>query len=186
MKEHNPEPANRLVQVAAELHRLADAIGAGKVQVSGVDLTISDSISLKVKQKMTGSKVVFDIKIQALLTSEETRSSKKMGRKVKISKGTKRPYGVKALKKKYTGLWRVITSAIKKGEQPDPAAITDLAMVSKEYGTIAPPEWANLWKDNELLVGKCISSAQANDYTTANELLREINKAKKSCHKAYK
>ena len=186
MKDTTSKSSKRLAQVAKELHRLADGIGAGQVQISGVGLTLSDSVSLKVKQKMTGTKVIFDLKIQALLATEDTRSKNKTVKKKKPSKGTARPYGVKVLKKKYTGLWREIASLIKKGQRPAESAALDLDAVSKEYGELAPPEWTLLWRESEVLVMKCIACAQDGDFSTANKLLTEIGRAKKSCHKMYK
>ncbi len=186
MKKRALESENRLMQVATELHKLADAIGSGKIQIGGVDVTISDSVSLKIKQKMTGAKVFFDLKIQAPLALAETRTINKPNKKTKSSKKAIRPYGVKAQKKKYAGIWRVIASAIKKGQQPDDRAINDLEIVSKEYRESAPSEWLPLWKETEALVEKCITAVKMEDFATASDLLRTINRAKKSCHKTYK
>ena len=186
MKDVKSRPQTRLTQVAEELHRLAESIGAGHVQISGVDLKISDSVILKVKQKMTGSKVIFDLKIQALLVSKKKRESGRTRKKQKTGKMKQRPYGVKALKKKYAGIWRMIATAIKKGEQPDRTAVLELDAVSKEYNEMTSPEWAILWQKSEILILQCVAAAQADDFVGANEFLREIGKVKKSCHKMYK
>ncbi len=193
MKDTTSELSNRLTQVAEELHKLADSIGAGQMNISGVELTLSDSVTLKVKQKMTGTKVVLDLKIQALLALEDTRPEIKKGKQNKPvkridthSKGSKRPYDVKTLKKKYTGLWREISSQIKKGKPLHDRLIVDLDALSKEYAESASPKWAMLWQEFETLVGRCISCGQKGDFATANELLQEISRAKKNCHKMYK
>jgi XXXCH domain-containing protein len=157
------------------------------VQISGIDLHLSDFVTLKVKQKMTGSKVVFDLKIHAALVGDDVKPiKKKVSRSKKSQKKAERPYVVKALKKKYTGVWRVVANAIKKGECPDVVAISDLAEVSREYGATAQPEWAALWREHENLVGQCLAAAKEGDLARAEEVLREIGKGKKSCHKVYK
>jgi hypothetical protein len=185
MKNSKSQSSTRLIQVARELHRLADGIGAGHVQISGVDLTLADSVTLKVKQKMTGSKVVFDLTIQAHLASAEIEGEKGTGKRKKIGR-EKKPYGIRALKKKYAGIWRMIATAIKKREQPDSTDILALAAVSKKYAETAASDWTVLWQKSEQLVSQCIAAAQNGDFTAANEILREIGKAKKNCHKMYK
>ncbi|MDA3971533.1 MAG: hypothetical protein PF442_09280 [Desulfobulbaceae bacterium] len=186
MKDKTSGSASRLKQVAEELHRLADNLGAGSVKIGGVELSISESVTLKVKQKMTGKKVIFDLKIQALLAEDEILPVSGSPKKTKTRTKNKRPYGVKAEKKKYTALWRQISSAIKKGECPDALAVADLEEVSKEYGAVAPPEWAGLWLACEALIGRCVGLAQAGDFTAAQQVLIEIGLAKKSCHNLYK
>lgn len=186
MKDTTSGSASRLNQVAEELHRLADNIGAGSVKIGGVELSISESVTLKVKQKMTGKKVIFDLKIQALLAEDELLPVSGSPKKTKTRAKNKRPYDVKAQKKKYTALWRQISSAIKKGECPDALAVAELEEVSNAYGAAAPPEWAGLWLENEGLIEKCVGLAQTGDFTAAQKVLTEIGQAKKSCHNLYK
>ncbi len=186
MKDADADSPSRLAQVAKELHKLADGIGSGKVQISGIDLTLSDFITLKVKQKMTGSKVMFDLKIQAKLVADDSGSTRKVTGKKSYAKGGDRPYGVKGLKKKYTGLWRMIASAIKKGDSPDVGIVRELQAISSKYAEIASPEWATLWHEHEGLVAGCVKAAQDGNFARADAILGEIGRGKKSCHKVYK
>ncbi len=141
---------------------------------------------------MTGKKVIFDLKIQAQLAGDEIDQFPKISAKhkkpakQKTSDHSKRPYGVKSLKKKYTASWRQISGAIKKGECPELSLVADLEDVSKEYGEAASPEWASLWLDHEALVGQCVAQAQAGDFGLAQQTLVEIGQLKKNCHKQFK
>lgn len=186
MKDATSDSPSRLAQVAKELHKLADGIGSGKVKISGVDLTLSDFVTLKVKQKMTGSKVVFDLKIQAKLVATDIRSTGRVAGKKKSGKGGDRPDGVKALKKKYTGLWRVVAAAIKKGDRPDVTTVRELQAVSSKYGEAASPEWLRMWHEHEALVNACVGAVQDGNFIKAEDLLGKIGRGKKSCHKIYK
>jgi hypothetical protein len=186
MKDKTSGSGNRLSQVAEELHKLADGIGAGHVKISGIDLSIMDSITLKVKQKMTVKKVIFDLKIQALLVEDETIPVGKSPKKPRAVSSAKRPYDVKALKKRYTALWRQFTTAIKKGEYPDFTVVADLHKVSNEYGISASPEWSVLWLECEALIIRCVDLAEAGDFSAAQQVMREIDVVKTSCHKQYK
>lgn len=186
MKDTNSGSASRLSQVAAELHKLADGIGSGQVKIGGVDLAISQAITLKIKQKMTGKKVIFDLKIQALLADEETSIPPQPVGTTRNTLKNKRPYGGKVVKKRYGALWRQISLNIKKGECPDSLVVAELQEASSEYGASAPPDWSPLWLEHETLVKQCIGLAQAGDFTGAQHVLLEISLAKKSCHKHYK
>lgn len=181
--------------VAGELRRLADQIAAGQVTVGGVTLSICNAVSLKVKQKLVGGQVKFDVSLTASLVAHESSPSeptptqqKSRAAKGKSSKSVNksRPYEVKKLKKAMTQQWKQISNAIASATIPDPVLQQDFMKICQEYGQTAAKEWQPLWQESVATMKQLLALAQEGKFQEASVLLATVNNQKKSCHKKFK
>ncbi len=181
--------------VASELRRLADQIEAGQITVGGVTLSICNAVSLKVKQKLMGGEVKFDLSLTASLMGEESslpsRTASPMatkGGKGKKSKTNKksRPYEVKKMKKAIAQQWKQISNAIAAAKMPNSALQDDFLRLCDQYDQAAGEEWRPFWQESMNSMKQLLKLAQDGNFQGAMLLLATINNQKKSCHKKYK
>ncbi len=181
--------------VANELRKLAEQIEAGQVTVGGVNLSICNAVSLKVKQKLLAGQVKFNVSLTASLVGEEAAESfktsppqKTKSGKNKPSKAKKesRPYEVKKLKKTLTLHWKEISTAIAASKPLDPATKKAFIEMCQEYGQTAEDDWQVLWQESVNTIKELISMAEEGNFQEAAALVTEVNNQKKSCHKKFK
>ncbi len=178
--------------VADELRKLADQIEDGKVTVGGVNLSLCNAVSLKVKQKLVAGQVKFNISLTASISGSESAPSapeaQTQKKKAKTPKDKKksRPYEVKKLKKALAQQWKQVSAAIAAQKTPDPALVTDFLDICEEYGERAEDEWQPLWHESVESMKKLISFSQEGNFQEATQILSTINNQKKSCHKKFK
>ncbi len=181
--------------VADELRRLADQIEAGQVMVGGVTLSICNAVSLKMKQKLVGGQVEFDVNLVAsLMGGGSSQVAKPLSpKKTKVAPGKTpktskklRPYEVKKMKKVISQQWKQISNAIATAKTPDPVLQADFLKICEKYGQTAEDEWRPLWQESLATMKQLFELAQEGNFQEASLLLAAVNNQKKSCHKEYK
>lgn len=187
--------SGNLQGVADELRKLADQIEAGQVKVGGVTLSIGNAVSLKVKQKLVGGQVKFDVGLTASLLAKEPASpftpqchnvpSDATSKTHKINKKS-RPYEVKKQKKTLSQQWKDISSAIVASRIPDATLQAAFLKTCEEYGRTAEDEWQPLWQESMISMKHLLELANEGNFPEASAELDAINNHKKSCHKRFK
>ncbi|MEN8256568.1 MAG: GAK system XXXCH domain-containing protein [Thermodesulfobacteriota bacterium] len=179
--------------VANELRKLANQIETGQVTVGGVTLSICNTVSLKMKQKLVGGQVKFDVSLTASLVDSAPPSTdqSQIPQKTKATKKSKikkksRSYEVKKIKKTMALQWKQMSNAIAASKMPSTALVDEFYGICEEYGHMAESEWHPLWQELVENIKQLISLAQEGNFQDASQLITTINNQKKSCHKKFK
>ncbi len=179
--------------VAAELRKLADQIESGKVTVGGITLTVCNAVSLKMKQKLVGDQVKFDVSLVASLAGEglDSAESSPLHEQKRSPKGVEkapktRPYEIKKIKKTMAQQWKQICNDIGAEKKTDPIIQADFLKNCTDYGLRAEDEWYPLWQESMSAIEQVFRLSQEGDFKGASALLTTINNQKKSCHKKFK
>ena len=185
--------------IAQELGQVVQELKKGKIRVGSSLVQVGDPSFLKTKQKIKDDQVYFTLSFRVPIEGEtraaaphtKSRTSRDKHPGTEPAKNIKRPSegsppGAKKLKKEITRLWKDVSKILDEGRSPSRSEANQLTSKCDDYTIHAPSSWADEWQNCCKVVRECMEAAMAGDMNRAQNLVDEVNRQTKACHKKFK
>ena len=187
-----------LANISRELSALASDLAQGKLRIGSRLIAVGEPLFFKTKQKIAGDKAYFTLSFQVPLPlpaleedawEEASPDPLQEGLKKQENKDAghrERPPGGKKTKKEISALWKAISKEIEGGKAPEPSGEKKLLAACEEYNLFTERAWRAEWLACMDALRNALLAARNGDFNKAGQLVEEVNRLTRSCHKKYK
>ncbi len=189
----------RLNSVANELRSLAEDLTNGRLRVGSNTIDVGEPIFFKTKQKVKGEKAYYTLSFQVPVLADEVaeneaavpeekaeKPSPKKKTPASTGKKSESPPNGKKIKKDITRLWKSMSRVLEQGNLPTPEDGKKILTLCEDYNLYAAKEWSDDWQQCVAVVKNAYQAAESGETEKAQELIAEVNRLTKICHKKYK
>ncbi len=200
MTKKKTKEFTRSIESAVEkLTRLAEDLKTHRLPMGDSDMPIRGPLLFKSKTTLKGSRLEYEIVIETTADLAESKdksfikaSSVKSSRPpVKkrippLHPGEKTPMNSKKLKKDISRLWKDVSRRIKDHAAADKSQAESLLDKCEEYRLLTHKEYAEEWSACVEVIRQCLAESDSGKFDEAVNLIAQVNRLTRECHKKHK